>query len=89
MASEPATSPMDLPGDFDPVRNMPVRTEDTGEWHASRLAAEFAAKLVAHGAPEDLELAEKVLQSVADCQETRPGHPHRGNYRWEYEDAEV
>jgi hypothetical protein len=84
-----ATVPLDIPEEFDPVRNMPVRTEDTGTWHASRLAAHFAARLVANGAPEDLELAEKVLEGLEACQERRPGNPNHGNYRWEYEDSEV
>ena len=66
-----------------------MREEDTGVFHASRLGAAFAARLVAHGAPEDLRLAERVLAAVRGCQEVRPGDPHLGNFRWEMEDEGV
>jgi hypothetical protein len=86
---EEAMKPLELPSNFNPGLSMISRREDTGTFHASRLSAEFAARLVANGTPQDLALAEKVLASVRACQELNPEDPHRGNYRWEFEDATV
>ncbi|MFC1762149.1 hypothetical protein ACFL6U_08715 [Planctomycetota bacterium] len=78
-----------IPLDFDDDIAMRVREENTGRFHASRLSAEFAAQLVANGTSADLDLAEKVLLAVLDCQETNQHDPHVGNFRWEREDEVV
>jgi hypothetical protein len=81
--------PLELPANFSHSLSLISRQEDTGTFHASRLSAEFAARLVVNGTPQDLALAEKVLAAVRACQELHPDDPHRGNYRWEFEDAVV
>jgi hypothetical protein len=58
--------------EFDPKENFSVRK-----------AAEQAASLVAEGDPESIATAERMLRAVLDCQETRPGASHRGNFLWE------
>jgi len=84
-----ATTPLPLPGDFDPAVNMRVKVTETGSFHASRAAASFASGLVANGAPEDLALAEKVLDAVLACQELRQDRSRYGNFRWMREDEGV
>ena len=44
---------------------------------------------MANGAPEDLELAHKVLDVVLGCQERRENDPHFGNFFWMLEDDVV
>ena len=78
-----------LPDDFNPETHMLSKTRDTGVLHASREAAGFAGRLVANGAPQDLEVAKKVLDAVLGCQERREGDPHYGNFRWYLEDEVV
>ncbi len=81
--------PLPLPGDYNPATHMLAHSNETGTYHESRKAAHFAARLVANGAPEDLALAEKVLDAVLACQETDPADPHRGNFYWMAEDSHV
>ncbi len=78
-----------LPDHFDPSTNMLFKKSDKGHLHASRDAAGFAAKLLANGTPEDIALAEKVLNAVFACQETQKGDPHYGNFWWYREDRVV
>ena len=69
---------------------MLARQEADGKtYHSPRLALEFAGNLAANGAPQDLDLAEKVLDGALACQETRKGDPHLGNFLWEREDEAV
>lgn len=84
-----ANAPLGLPGDFDPAVIMPGRTTETGVYHESRAAAGMARRLVANGTAEDLARAEKVLDAVLACQETRPGQRRYGNFRWMLEDRRV
>jgi hypothetical protein len=49
----------------------------------------LAARLVANGTPEDLALAEKVLEATLRCQELREDDPHYGNFYWMAEDKVV
>lgn len=73
---------LEIPPGFDPSVNMMIRTRSTGSDHSVLDSAAFAERLVANGTPEDLTLAEKVLDAVLACQETRPGHAYHGNYLW-------
>ena len=50
---------------------------------------DLAENLVASGTPQDLELAEKVLDAALNCQERREGDPHYGNFFWMREDDAV
>ena len=49
----------------------------------------MAADLVANGHPDDLALAEKVLDAVLACQELDDRDPHHGNFYWMREDTVV
>ena len=82
-------TPLPLPPDYNPATFMLVHTVETGSYHESRKAARFAGELVANGAPEDLALAEKVLDAALACQETDPNDPHVGNFYWMAEDSHV
>ncbi|MCZ6677792.1 MAG: hypothetical protein O7E52_11135 [Candidatus Poribacteria bacterium] len=84
-----ATIPLTIPENFNPQTCMLGRWEEGRTFHASRLAAEFAADLVANGTPQYLDLAEDVLEAVLQCQERREGDPHMGNFLWEREDEAV
>jgi hypothetical protein len=68
---------------------MLARHEDSGTFHPSRLAAEFAADLIDNGTGADIELAPKVLIATLECQEQNERDPHYGNFRWEREDEGV
>ena len=83
------TQPLPLPDNFNPQTFMLFNRTENGLFHESRQGAAFAAQLIAHGAPQDLELAEKVLNVVLGCQERREGDPHYGNFMWMLEDNVV
>ncbi|HEY4722406.1 MAG TPA: hypothetical protein VII92_11190, partial [Anaerolineae bacterium] len=83
------TQPLPLPENFNPQTFMLFNRTENGLFHESRKGAAFAAQLVANGAPQDLELAEKVLNVVLGCQERREGDPHYGNFMWMIEDDVV
>jgi hypothetical protein len=83
------TTSLTLPEDFDPETFMIAKVTEYGRFHESRRAARLGADLVANGAPEDLALAEKVLEAVLRCQETDPNDPHFGNFYWMAEDRHV
>ncbi len=84
-----STHPLSLPEDFNPDTHMIAKVTENGVFHESRRGARLAADLVANGTPSDLELAEKVLDVVLSCQETRPEDPHYGNFMWMLEDDVV
>jgi hypothetical protein len=81
--------PLTLPDNFNPSTFMIAKTTEYGTFHESRRAAHLAADLVANGAPEDLALAEQVLDAVLRCQEADPNDPHVGNFYWMAEDTVV
>jgi hypothetical protein len=81
--------PLPLPEDFNPETFMLSKVTENGVFHESRQGASFAARLVANGAPEDLELAHKVLDVVLRAQERHPDDPHLGNFMWMIEDTVV
>ena len=74
------TQPLSLPPNFNPDTCMIARQEEGKIYHAPRQAAEFANDLLANGAREDVDLAEKVLDAMLACQETRAGDPHFGEF---------
>jgi hypothetical protein len=81
--------PLPLPPDYNPKTHLQYQTTENGIFHESRKGAAFAQKLVANGTPQDLELAEKVLEVVLGCQELHPDDPHYGNFYWMLEDSVV
>ena len=83
------TEPLPLPPDYNPQTHLQAQTTENGIFHESRKGASFAQRLVANGAPQDLELAEKVLDVVLGCQELHPDDPHYGNFYWMLEDTVV
>ena len=83
------TSSLPIPGNFNAETCLLSKTTENGVFHESRQGAAFAARLVANGTPQDLALAEKVLDAVLRCQERRKGDPHRGNFLWMAEDDVV
>jgi hypothetical protein len=85
----PDMKPLTLPDDFDPAASLPAKVTESGVYHESRRGARWAAELVANGTPQDLQLAERVLDAVLACQERHPGDPHCGNFRWMAEDEAV
>ena len=87
MAETP--EPLTLPESFNPETSMLSRTTENGTFHESRGGARLAAMLVSNGTPQDLELAEKVLDATLACQERREGDPHLGNFFWMREDDAV
>jgi len=84
-----AAEPLPVPANFDPEVNMPAHTTVTGRYHSTRSAAGLAARLVANGTPQDLALAEKVLEAVLECQERRKERRTYGNFTWMREDNRV
>lgn len=84
-----AINPMPLPDTFNPETQMLARRENNRMYHAPRAAIELVANLLDHGHPDDIAQAERTLNAALKHQETRPDHPHRGNFFWEAEDAEV
>jgi hypothetical protein len=82
-------TPLALPETFNPKTFLLAKVTENGVFHETRAGAALAARLVANGAPEDLALAEKVLEVVLGCQERRPGDPHHGNFTWMLEDDHV
>lgn len=81
--------PLPLPQNWDPQAHLPCRRTEYGVFHESRAGAGLAAALVANGTPEDIRLAEDVLEATLACQERRPDARHRGNFYWMAEDTVV
>jgi hypothetical protein len=84
-----AIQPLPLPEGFDPETNLIASVTENGVFHESRRGAALAYRLIANGAPQDLALAERVLDTVLRCQERRPEDPHYGNFYWMLEDDVV
>jgi hypothetical protein len=82
-------NPLALPEDFNPATSLISKRTEFGLFHESRRGARLAADLVAHGHPDDLLLAEKVLDAVLACQEIDERDPHYGNFYWMREDTFV
>ncbi|MFZ6030930.1 MAG: hypothetical protein ACOYYS_24755 [Chloroflexota bacterium] len=85
----PSITPLPLPPDYNPQTHLQSQTTENGVFHETRKGAHFARRLVANGTPQDLELAEKVLDVVLDCQERHPDDAHYGNFYWMIEDRVV
>lgn len=83
------TQPLPLPSDYNPQTNLLKKSTEFGDFHESRRGARLAADLVANGTPQDLLLAQKVLDAVLACQEQDPRDPHCGNFYWMAEDRHV
>ena len=83
------TEPLPLPPNFDPETYLISKVTENGVFHESRKGAALAERLVANGTPQDLALAEKVLDVVLSCQETREEARHYGNFMWMLEDDVV
>ena len=81
--------PLPLPENYNPQTHLLAKVTENGLFHETRAGAAFAHRLVANGAPEDLALAENVLDVVLGCQERRAGDPHHGNFTWMLEDDHV
>jgi hypothetical protein len=82
-------TPLTLPPNFNPETYLLANKTEYGLFHESRKGAGLARQLLANGAPQDLELAEKVLEATLRCQELHPDDPHYGNFLWMYEDEVV
>lgn len=78
-----------LPKNYNPETHLLKNETENGTFHESRKAASFAASLVANGTANDLELAEKILGILLNCQEREPNEPHFGNFYWMVEDSVV
>jgi len=89
MMTQPLPQPLPLPENFNPATNLISKETEFGLFHESRRGARLAADLVANGHPDDLRLAEKVLDAVLRCQETDTRDPHYGNFYWMSEDTFV
>lgn len=82
-------TPLVLPDNYNPQTYMLAKHTENGVFHESRAGAALAAKLVANGTPLDIDLAEKTLDVVLNCQEHRQDDPHYGNFYWMIEDEVV
>ncbi len=83
------TEPLTLPENYNPDTYLLSKTTENGLFHESRAGARLAEELVANGAPQDIELAHRVLDATLNCQETALDDPHRGNFYWMAEDDVV
>ena len=68
-----------MPDNFDPEANMLINRSGL---HSVRDTMNHAARLVAQGGPEDLELAGRMIDAVIQCQERRPDDANYGNFLW-------
>ncbi len=75
----------DLRARFDPALNL-VRDPFLPERHLPHQSLRYAAALLDAG---DGQTAEGIVEAVLGMQELRPADPHRGNFRWHWEDAGV
>jgi hypothetical protein len=83
------TEPLAMPPNYNPKTHLLYNETENGLFHESRRGAWWARQLVANGTPQDLELAEKVLDVVLGCQERHEGDAHYGNFTWMIEDSVV
>ena len=82
-----ADHPLVLPPDFDPKRQMVARQVDGKTFHAMQTTARLAGRLAANGTDDDWRRVGPIVASLLECQQHEA--PHRGNFRWEWEDATV
>ena len=77
-----AVEPIPLPENFDPEVNLLGGQWHGRSYHSVRDSARLAEELVANGAPEDIAVAERILDAVLACQSQNPEDAHYGNYLW-------
>ncbi len=77
-----AVDPLPLPEEFDPEANLMGEAWHGRSYHSVRHSARLAEELVANGAPEDIAVAERILDVVLACQSRNPEDAHYGNYLW-------
>ena len=77
--------PLQLPSDFDYDLYMPSHMSLGKKFHSARRSAELCARLLDNGTEEDIRNAEKIVPGLLNCQETDPGSPYYGAFRWELE----
>ena len=82
-----ADHPLVLPPDFAPARQMVARQIDGKTFHAMQTTARLAGRLAANGPDDDWRRVGPIVASLLECQHHEA--PHRGNFRWEWEDATV
>jgi hypothetical protein len=80
---------MTLPENYNPETHLLAKVTENGKFHESRGGTGFARRLLANGHPDDIALANKVLEATLACQETREADPHYGNFLWMAEDDVV
>jgi len=79
----------DLKKSFDADARMTRIDSGFGVYHDPRGSLAYATCLLREGGSENLALAEEVIDKVLSMQETRPGNPYFGNFRWFFEDDMV
>lgn len=72
--------PLPLPSSFDYEMYMPVNVVNGKEFHPPRPTAEFLAKLLENGTPEDVANAERMVPGLLKCQDTDPDSPYFGAF---------
>ena len=77
--------PLPIPENFDPKVNMLAKTVEGQKFHAPRASVRFCEELLENGTPKDIELVERMMPGILSGQETDPGSPHYGAFRWEIE----
>ena len=58
-------------------------------FHATIPSVQLASTLLANGALADIAESTEIFRALLACQEVRESEPHRGNFRWEFEDEVV
>jgi len=81
-----ATLVLSAPNGLDPEANMIVNNSGL---HSVRDTIYHAVGLVSRGGPENLALAEKMIDAVIQCQERRPDAANYGNFLWYKENGAV
>lgn len=76
----------DLERRFDPELGLVRYQTELGTWHDPRDSLWHALCLLLDG---ETETAERVIRQVIGMQERHEGDPHRGNFRWLFEDEVV
>jgi hypothetical protein len=76
MQQSPFPPAIDLPAEY-------LELDGVRHW------AERAEGLIAKGGPDDLALAERLLEATLACQERRPGAINRGNFLWRRQDDAI
>ena len=72
---------------YDAELGLVRQVTDQGSWHSPRDSLWHALCLLLAG--DDVAEAERAIRQVLTMQERRDGDPHRGNFRWLYEDENV